>query len=394
MALPSRLKFGIFMGPFHPLGENPTLALERDLELIQWLDYLGYDEAWVGEHHSAGWETIGSPEVFLAVASERTKHIKLGSGVVSLPYHNPYMIAERAVLLDHLTRGRFMLGLGPGALPSDAKQLGIPMDRIRPRLEEGIGIIKRLMTDVEPLTYESDWFTLHEARLQLRPFTQPHMPMAVTAVNSPSGMIAAGRHGAGVLSFINPRPQGEADDALRDFWTIGEKEAEKHGQTLDRANWRLVVNCYLSETREQAWEECHVTAGRHVVEYGLGTLGFARDHSKPLPHHDDALREAMDRGLYCIGTPEDLCALIDRLMEKSGGFGGLMLLANEWATREQIRRHFELLARYVMPRYQGSLAGLAASQATVSRESADNAAVGNAASLARQQQYAETRAQV
>ena len=119
-----------------PPGEHPTLALERDLELIQWLDYLGYDEAWVGEHHSGGWETIGSPEVFLAVAAERTKHIKLGSGVVSLPYHHPYMVAERAVLLDHLTRGRFMLGIGPGALPFDAKQLGIPMDRIRPSMEK------------------------------------------------------------------------------------------------------------------------------------------------------------------------------------------------------------------------------------------------------------------
>ena len=79
MTLPERMKFGIFIAPFHLLGDNPTLALERDLETIQWLDSLGYDEAWIGEHHSAGWETIASPEVFIGVAAERTKHIKLGT---------------------------------------------------------------------------------------------------------------------------------------------------------------------------------------------------------------------------------------------------------------------------------------------------------------------------
>ena len=92
MAAPKRMKFGVFMAPFHRVGENPTLALDRDLELLQWLDTLGFDEAWVGEHHSAGWETICSPEVFIATAAERTRHIRLGTGVISLPYHHPYML--------------------------------------------------------------------------------------------------------------------------------------------------------------------------------------------------------------------------------------------------------------------------------------------------------------
>ena len=391
MPLPPRLKFGIFMGPFHPLGENPTLALERDLELVQWLDYLGYDEAWIGEHHSAGWETISSPEIFCAVAAERTKHIKLGTGVTSLPYHHPYMVAERAVLLDHLTRGRFMLGVGPGALPSDAKQLGIPVDQIRPRLEEGLAIVMRLLTEMEPITYESDWFTLHEAQLQMRPFTQPHFPIAVTAVGSPTGMMVAGRHGAGVLSIMAPRTTGNPDDALRDFWAIAERSAAENGKTMDRGQWRLVINCFLGDTREQAWADCHIGAGRHLVEYGLGTLGFARDHSQPLPDHDEALRGAMERGLYCIGTPDDLVALIERLDERSGGFGGLLLVCHEWANREQIMHSYELLARYVMPRFQGSMAGLTYSQAKVARESAENARQQNSAVAEARRRYEESR---
>ena len=140
-----RLRFGIFMAPFHPAGENPTLALERDLELIQHLDRLGWDEAWIGEHHSAGSEIIASPEIFIAVAAERTRHIKLGTGVISVSYHNPLWVAERAVLLDHLTRGRFMLGLGPGSLPTDAAMVALDQSQTRELLADGTDIIMRLL---------------------------------------------------------------------------------------------------------------------------------------------------------------------------------------------------------------------------------------------------------
>ena len=108
------LRFGAFIAPFHPTGQNPTLALERDLALIEHLDRLGFDEAWIGEHHSGGYEIIASPEIFIATAAQRTQRIKLGTGVVSLPYHHPFMVAQRLVLLDHLTHGRVMLGVGPG----------------------------------------------------------------------------------------------------------------------------------------------------------------------------------------------------------------------------------------------------------------------------------------
>src|SRR5207302_8466073 len=103
MAMPRRLRFGIFMAPFHRMGENPTLARQRDLELLQLLDRLDYDEAWICERHPAGWEIIASPEVFIAHALALTKHIKLGSVVVSLPYHNPHMLADRLLLRDHLS---------------------------------------------------------------------------------------------------------------------------------------------------------------------------------------------------------------------------------------------------------------------------------------------------
>src|SRR4051794_31160326 len=195
---PWPLRFGIFLAPFHPVGQNPTLALERDLELIVHLDRLGFDEAWIGEHHSAGYEIIASPEVFMAVAAERTKHIRLGSGVNSLPYHHPLLLADRFVLLDHLTRGRVMLGCGPGELTSDAHMLGIPADEQRPRMDESLDAIMALLCG-ETVTMETDGFVLRDARLQLMPYSDPTLEVAVAASISPTGARAAGKHGIGLL---------------------------------------------------------------------------------------------------------------------------------------------------------------------------------------------------
>ncbi len=223
-----RMQFGVFMAPFHRAGEHPTLALQRDLDLFSWLDELGYDEVWAGEHHSGGWELIASPELFLAAAGERTTNIRLGTGVVSLPYHHPFHVADRIVLLDHLTRGRAMLGVGPGALPSDARMLGLEPTTQRPRMDEALGIIIRLLTEDEPITYKSDWFELHEARLQLKPYQRPTMPIAVAATISPAGMTAAGKHGAGMLSIASYTEEGLA--AVETQWGFCEEAAKAAGK--------------------------------------------------------------------------------------------------------------------------------------------------------------------
>ena len=173
------LRFGVFLAPFHPVGQNPTLALERDMELLVRLDELGYDEAWVGEHHSAGYEIIASPEVFIAAAAQRTRHLRLGTGVSSLPYHHPLILTDRMVLLDHLTRGRAMFGVGPGALPSDAFMMGIEVERQREMMEESLEAILALLDGEGPVSRRTGWFTLNDARLQMRPYTHPRFEMAV-----------------------------------------------------------------------------------------------------------------------------------------------------------------------------------------------------------------------
>ena len=360
MALPDRMRFGIFMAPFHWLGDNPTLAIDRDLELIEWLDYLGFDEAWIGEHHSAGWETIASPELFISAAAQRTKNIRLGTGVISLPYHHPLMVANRMVLLDHMTKGRTMLGVGPGALVGDAYMLGIDPPTQRRRMEESLGIILRLMKDPTPLTYEAEWFTLKEARLHLRPYTHPHMPIAVAASQSPAGMVSAGKYGAAVLTLSTVAAPGAAPN-LKEFWKISEDVAAEHGNVMNRHDWGVVIHVHLAESRKEAMKQARARAADYQIDYFQNTLGAdSGGYEGPKDGIIDFLTEA---GTWCVGTPDDLVATINRLAEETGGFGRVLIQATEWGTREQVLHSYELAARYVMPKFQGSLTSLVESQA-------------------------------
>ena len=358
MALPERMTFGIFLGPFHRVGENPTLAIDRDLELVQWLDTLGYDEAWIGEHHSAGWETISSPEIFMAVAADRTRHIKLGTGVISLPYHHPFMVANRMVQLDHMTRGRVMLGVGPGALPGDAYMMGIDPTTQREKMDEAFGIILRLFKETEPITYKSDWFELRDAMLQLRPYRKPHMPIAVASVQSPAGVALAGKYGASVLTITVPRDPSAGPSNLQALWDIAEESAAEHGQTMNRDDWRLTIPVHLAEDRRQALDEVRLGAGRFLREYTEGTNGRASNFDGPL---EKVVDHMVDNGSWIVGTPDDCIERIKRLEQQSGGFGGFLVQTIDWAPREKMLHSFELLARYVMPQFQGTVVSTEAS---------------------------------
>ncbi|MBE10585.1 MAG: LLM class flavin-dependent oxidoreductase [Rhodospirillaceae bacterium] len=340
------MKYGIFLAPFHDLKENPTQAMQRDMWLLEYLDELGYAEAWVGEHHSGGFEIISCPEVFIAAAAERTKHIKLGTGVVSLPYHHPFMVAGRATQLDHMTRGRFMLGVGPGALVGDAYRMGIDPEAQRRMMNESLDVIVKLM-DGETVSMKSDWFEAKDAHLQIPPFTTPRTEMAVACARSPSGALAAGKHGLGMLSI-----GGTNDEALihhANNWRMCEEEAAENGKTVSRKNWRLVTLMHIAETREEA---------RRNVEYGLEDFAtYFKDISTfPIvPHEiDNAYEYLMENRVAVIGTPDDAIEYIETLLEGSGGFGSLMQLAHNWADWEATKRNYELIARYVMPHFQKS----------------------------------------
>jgi len=348
------MKFGIFMAPFHRVGENPTLAFERDMQLIEWLDDLGYDEAFIGEHHSAGWEIISSPEIFMAVAAARTKRIMLGSGVVSVPYHHPFHIANRFALLDQLTHGRVILGCGPGALPSDAYMLGIETTTQRDRMVEGLQAVMRLLNEDGNVTVDGSYFTLREAHLQVKPFQNP-LPVFVANTISPSGMVAAGKLGCGVLSVAAFSPGGLS--SLPKRWAMAEEIAAENGKTVDRKNWRLVFPVHLAESSKEALDDVREGGNTWIQKYFIETLAARVQFEEypGQPTEEMTLDRMVARGGAIVGTPDDAIKRINEVIEMSGGgFGGMLVLAHEWASREKTLKSYEMLARYVMPKFQGS----------------------------------------
>ncbi len=354
----ARLKFGCFLAPHHPIGENPTLQFQRDLELAAQLDRLGYDEFWCGEHHSTGWEIIASPEMFLAAAAQHTHRIKLGTGVVSLPYHHPFNVAQRIVQLDHMSQGRAIFGSGPGALPSDAHMLNIDPMLQRDRQDEAIGVIRRLLNGEERFSYECEWFTLNDARLQLFP-VQEDLPFAVASMISPSGMTLAGKHSTGVLSIGSMSSAGL--DALPTQWSFAEESAAKHGNTVSRDDWRVVMSWHIAETREQARDEAREGLFRWHNEYNVGTL--MRPDMEAFATPEEALDGIGNAaGASVIGTPDDLVNAIRRMVDVTGGFGTVIGFAHDWANPANTARSWDLVARYVIPEVNGMLDGYRDSQ--------------------------------
>ena len=347
----SRLRFGIFMAPFHPAGENPTLALQRDLALVEHLDRLGYDEAWIGEHHSAGSEIIASPEIFIAAAAERTRHIKLGTGVTSLAYHNPLWVTERMVLLDHLTRGRAMLGVGPGSLPTDSAMLGLNPTDTRELLDVNFDVVMRLLRGDEPVIgRDAD-------------------PQARRRAAAPAPVLRAahGRRGRRRRLAHRPAP----GRALRRRAAVGRRHADRGGlrragPPLERdggarrdlrhrrstaRKWRLVGLMHIAETREQAYRD---------VEYGIEQWFRYFQKVAAFPQmavEGGDVREMIDfvntSGIGAVGTVEDAAAQVEKLVDQSGGFGAMLLLAHEWANPVATHRSYELIAQHVMPLFQG-----------------------------------------
>jgi limonene 1,2-monooxygenase len=337
----SRLRFGVFVAPFHPLEENPGLAMERDLELMEWIDKIGFEEAWIGEHHSGGWEINASPELFIAAAAQRTKYIRFGTGVSSVPYHHPYILADRIRQLDYLTRGRAMLGLGPGSLPSDAYMMGIETPQVRDILDAAIDPIVRLMRG-ETVTTKNDWFTLQEARLQLLSYKAEGVEIAVANQVSPTGSRAAGRHGLSLLSIGATSTGGF--NALGSNWAIAEESAREFGNTMDRSAWRLVGPYHVAETAELARAQVREKIVKFVDYFkNVAAIPLAFDGNDPI-------QVFIDSGFAVIGTPDDCVAQVERLQQQSGGFGCFLNMAHNWAEFDDTKRSYELVARFVVPK--------------------------------------------
>jgi len=345
----SKLRFGYFIAPFHRAGTNPTLALQRDLAFVEHLDALGFDEVWLGEHHSAGSEIISSPEIFIAAAAERAKRIRFGTGVISLSYHNPLWVADRLMLLDHLTHGRIIGGVGPGSLPSDSSMIGLTPTDTRELLETNLDIVVRLLAG-ETVSAKTATHQLFDAKLQLAPYSDGGIPLSVAAVASPTGARLAGKHGIGLLS-IGATLTVEGFNALSYHWGIVEERAAAFGTQVDRNNWSLVGLFHLAESEKQAREE--VKFGIEPWFRYFQKVAAFPQMTMPGEQLDEMIDVINENGAGVIGTPERAREQVQRLWDQSGGFGCMLQMGHEWANPAATRRSAELFAAEVMPHFQG-----------------------------------------
>lgn len=332
MQLPTR--FGCFTSPLHRPGTDPALLLKEDLRLAETLDELGFDEFWVGEHHSGGWATLSSPELFIAAAAQRTRRIRFATGVLGLPYHHPFLVAERAVLLNHLTDGRFVLGAGSGAYQADMHMLGIDPATTRDRLAQALEVIQRLLAG-EVVSAETDWFRMDDARVQTRPVAGP-IELVVASAATPFSMRLAGRLGISAMSHVAPpwgairAGQDIGVDRLPGQWEHLENEA---GRPVDRREWRLVVPVHVSDSVDQAKAELFDGWRFQRSDLYKDTLGV------PIPTADVAQQKAFDytieQGGIIAGSPSDCVRAITALAERVSGFGCLLLSLQDWAPRRR-----------------------------------------------------------
>ena len=348
------MRHGVFLAPLHPVEEDAHALMHRDLELMEWLDRLGYDEAWIGEHHSGGFETIASPELFIAAAVERTRSIRFGTGVISLPYHHPLMVTNRIIQLDHQARGRVMFGFGPGLLVSDATMLGIDPKQQRDRMAQALDAVLRLL-DGQVVTEKTQWYELREARAHLLPYTRPRPEIAVASAATPSGGRLAGKYDLAMLCVAATDASG-GFNVLDVNWKHACDAAAEHGRTMDRSRLRLMGPMHIAETREKARENVRSGLAKYLEYARVVTPGRFGDFTGR-----DAVDVMLDSGHIVIGTPDDAINVLTKLREKQGDFGCFLHQAHDWADWEQTKRSYELYARFVRPHFSGSNANRVAS---------------------------------
>jgi limonene 1,2-monooxygenase len=348
------MKFGIFTMPEHVPWENWNLAYDIDLEKIKYAEKLGFAEFWIGEHHAGGYENVPVPELYVARASAVTSTIKLGTGTVNLPYHDPFVVAERLAFLDQLTKGRLIYGIGGGGLPFDQELFGTG-PTAGPRFDEAVEIVERLWNSTEKISHEGEFYSFENREIQVRPY-QENPEIAVAGLRNLNKYELCGEKGWAPMSMYYVRPkaiEGLGALGLDDQIEAAERTAEEAGRDREepRRNWRVLREVYVSDSRAQAIEELH-QGWQHSYDYiiGLGIGGLIQDR-EDMPVEEMTFEWMIDSFPMIIGTPEECIEQILSVEEETGGFGTLILNDRNWVSFEQWKRSMELFMRYVAPAF-------------------------------------------
>ncbi len=355
------MEIGYFTMPLHPAGSDLTQTLDDDLEQLIHLDKLGFKEAWIGEHFTAGWENIPAPDLLIAKAIPLTKQILLGTGVSCLPNHHPFVLAHRIAILDHLAKGRFQWGVGAGSFIGDfdAFEIDPKVGEHRELTSEALDFIINLWNNPTPGLYENKRWRFKvpvpqddvALGVHTKPYQKPHPPIAVAGITESSGTLKI----AGAKGWIPMSINFVTKDVLKTHWDSVEEGAKTNGLTPDRSQWRIARDIYVAETTEEARAAVKEgTLARDFTDYFFKMVPKIRGNldifktDKAMSDHDVTPDYMLDN-LWIAGSPKDVTEQIKELYNHVGGFGVLLAMGHEWRPKDKWMRSMELLATEVMP---------------------------------------------
>ena len=360
------MRLGMFMMPVHPPARSFTETLAEDEEKALYADQLGFDELWLGEHFSASSEPIPSPLMFMASLLPRTKNLTFGTGVICLPNHDPVTVAAEVAQFDHMSRGRFMLGIGPGGLLSDFELFGNADRGVRARKTmESIAIMQHIWAQDPPYDLPGEFRSvkLKEAIIpglgigyMPKPFQKsgPPVTMSVSSRNSPTARVA-GQHGWGILSGNNMPA-----NAVATHWQSYRKACADAGRTARSENWRVARNIMVAPSDAEARDRVFSVQGSNHYFYTymrevLSRVGIL-SVMKPDPDMPDeqATVEVITEGCVVYGSPQTMLDKLVALRDEVGPFGTLLMTGLDWSgpNRAWERESMRLLAQEVMPKFR------------------------------------------
>ena len=354
------MKLGLFTMPSHPPERGLAEGHEFDLQTMIWADELGFEEAWIGEHHTSVWEPHPAPDLLVIEGLRATKHLRIGTGGFLLPYHHPAELANRVAMMDHISGGRLNFGIAASGLPSDWEMFQVDglNGENREMTRESIDCIINLWTQEPGWVHEGKYWKASVPqpsepglRHHLRPLQQPHPPIGVAGLSSPSPTLEMAGERGWIPMSLNLNPS-----YVKGHWDSYEAGAAKAGRRVTRADWRMVREVFVAETDEEAWEHSvNGMMGRMMSEYLLPLFDAFefKEFLKASPDIPDADVdvEYCARNNWFVGSPETVAAKIEKVYGDVGGFGHLLLFCFDYADDpEPWRRSMELLANDVMPR--------------------------------------------
>lgn len=354
------MQLGYFAMPSHPPERGLKAGHDWDLQVVRWLDELGYEEAWFGEHHTAPWEPHPAPDLLVAQALMQTSRIRLGPGGFLLPYHHPAELANRVAMLDHLSGGRLNFGVAASGLPSDWAMFNVDgmAGTNRDMTREALEIILRLWSDEPSFNHQGKFWNVTKPepmfgflKPHIRPLQTPHPPIGVAGLSKNSDTLKlAGERGYIPMSLnLNP-------SYVASHWDAVLEGAARTGRTPRRSDWRMVREVFVADTDEEAWRLCvDGMMGRMMGEYFLPLLanfGFKEylKHSPEVPDTDVTV-EYCARHNWLVGSPATVAEKLEKVYDEVGGFGSLLVFGFDYSENPGAwRNSLRLLAEEVMPR--------------------------------------------